>query len=130
MKQYIALFETDERASTVGVVFPDLPGCISVGDDYEDAVRMAHEALALYADGNDHMPKPRTLEQIKTEWEDWAEWEKGYSFTFGYVALLPIKGQAKRVNVMIDETLLSRIDIVTKNRSAFLAEAARKMLEA
>jgi predicted RNase H-like HicB family nuclease len=36
---------------TLGVVFPELPGCISAGDDLDDAVRMAHEALALHLEG-------------------------------------------------------------------------------
>lgn len=37
--------------ATLGVVFPELPGCVSAGDDVDDAVRMAHEALALHLSG-------------------------------------------------------------------------------
>ena len=37
--------------ATLGVVFPELPGCVSAGDDVDDAVRMAHEALALHLTG-------------------------------------------------------------------------------
>jgi Uncharacterized conserved protein len=126
MKHYIALFEENGKGG-YGVVFPDLPGCISVGDNYEDAVQMAHEALSLYADG-EKMPTPRTLEQIKKTWEEWREWEENYSFVVGYVALLPLKGAQKRVNIMIDEKLLAQIDTVSKNRSSFLSDAARRML--
>ena len=134
MKNYIALFETTPDTNSVGVVFPDFPGLISVGDDYDDAVRMAHEALsghisAMKADG-EKIPTPRTLEEIKATWEDWAEWEKEYTFTIGYVTLLPLKSHSKRVNIMIDEALLARIDRVAENRSSFLTEAARRMLEA
>ena len=43
-KEYIALFEYDDEAG-YGVVFPDLPGCFSAGDDYDDAMRNAYEAL-------------------------------------------------------------------------------------
>ena len=68
------------------------------------------------------------LDQIKTSWEDWEEWEGNYDFVVGYVMLLPLKTSAKRVNIMLDETLLAQIDKVTKNRSSFLAEAARRML--
>ncbi|MDL2264662.1 type II toxin-antitoxin system HicB family antitoxin [Synergistaceae bacterium OttesenSCG-928-I11] len=32
----------------IGVVFPDLPGCVSQGDDDEDAMRMAKEALVFH----------------------------------------------------------------------------------
>jgi hypothetical protein len=40
------------------------------GGDYDEAVRNEHEALALYADGNDDMPEPRSLEEImaKSNW--------------------------------------------------------------
>ena len=37
--------------TTLGVVFPELPGCVSAGDDVDDAVRMAHEALGLHLAG-------------------------------------------------------------------------------
>lgn len=37
--------------ATLGVVFPELPGCVSAGEGIEDAVRMAHEALALHLEG-------------------------------------------------------------------------------
>lgn len=128
-KQYIALFECDPEVKGYGVVFPDLPGCVSMGDDYEDAVRMAHEALALYASDGEEMPEPRTFEQIKETWEDWGEWESKYNFTVEHIALLPLAGQKERFNVTLDANLVARIDRVAKNRSAFLAEAARRMLE-
>jgi len=34
-----------------GVVFPDLPGCVSGGDSVEDASEMAAPALALHVEG-------------------------------------------------------------------------------
>jgi len=132
MQKYIALFEEVKGKESYGVVFPDFPGCISAGDTFEEAMQMAHEALAghvnlLKAEGG-KIPAPRTLDQIKNTWEDWKEWEDNYDFVVGYVTLLPLKTSAKRVNIMLDETLLAQIDRVTKNRSSFLAEAARRML--
>lgn len=133
MKNYIALFETVEGKDSFGVVFPDFPGCVSAGDNYADALRMAHEALAGHVSGmkadGDKIPEPRTLEEIKENWVNWKEWENEYNFVVGYVTLLPLKSQAKRINVMLDEILLAQIDKVTGNRSAFLADAARKALE-
>jgi predicted RNase H-like HicB family nuclease len=128
MKSYIALFEYEEGKKGFGVVFPDLPGCISAGDSFEDAFRMAHEALSLYADGEDDLPEPRTLEEIKARWEDWAEWEKNYQFFVGEVALYPLKPQVKKFNISMDERLVNRIDRISKNRSAFIAQAVEKML--
>jgi len=131
MKKYIALFEYDENEG-YGVIFPDLPGLASAGDDYDDAYRMAHEGLAFHlegmeADGYD-IPEPRTLEQIKREWEDWAEWESNYKFLVVPIALLPSSEKSVRVNVMLPEGILQRIDAVSKNRSAFLANAAARLL--
>lgn len=132
MKNYIALFEKVPGKDGYGVVFPDFPGCISAGDDYEDAVQMAHEALAGHVEcmrrDGDQVPSPRTLEEIKATWKDWAEWEQDYDFVISYIKLLPSKGTMKRVNVMLDERLLSQIDAVSKNRSSFLADAARRLL--
>jgi predicted RNase H-like HicB family nuclease len=129
IQEYIALFEYEDGEGGYGVVFPDLPGCFSAGDDYDDAVRMAHEALALYAEGNDTMPEPRTLEEIKAGWEDWAAWEKNYKFLVGKVALYPIKAEAKRFNISMPADLVARIDRVASNRSAFIVAAAQRYLE-
>jgi len=72
MKGYIALVHKDEGTS-YGVSFPDVPGCISAGDTFEEAVANAAEALAghfalLRADG-DPIPAPRSFEDLKRERE-------------------------------------------------------------
>jgi len=127
MKSYIALFEMNDGC--VGVVFPDLPGLISAGDNFQDAQRNAYEALALYADNEKKLPKPRNLEQIKREWPDWKDWEKNYNFIVGLIDLLPIKQKSKRVNITLSTDLLARIDSVTDNRSGFIDSALRTMLK-
>lgn len=132
MSKYIALFESVGKNGGYSVVFPDFPGLVSAGDDYDDAVRMAHEALSLHTSAmlydNEELPEPRTLEEIKATWEDWKEWEDNYNFIVGYVSLIPSKGVLRRVNVTLSEELLQRIDDVAKNRSAFLEDAARSFL--
>ena len=42
MKKYIALFEMNNDG--VGVVFPDIPGLFSAGDNFQTAQKNAHEA--------------------------------------------------------------------------------------
>ena len=58
---YFAIFEPAGNGS-FGVYFPDLPGCTSMGDDFEDACRMAEEALGLHLWGlekdGDAVPVP------------------------------------------------------------------------
>ena len=70
MAGYIALVHKDEGTS-YGVSFPDVPGCISAGGTFEEAVANASEALAghfaaMRADG-DPIPAPRTFEQLRRE---------------------------------------------------------------
>jgi len=131
MERYIALFEYDENDG-YGVVFPDLPGLATAGDDYDDAYRMAHEGLTFHLEGLREegypVPEPRTLERIKGEWEDWAEWEKNYKFLVVPIAVLPAVEKSVRVNVMLPEGTLRLIDAVSKNRSAFLTSAAERLL--
>lgn len=67
---YIALVHKD-RDTSYGVSFPDLPGCISAGDTFADALGNASEALAghlavMEADG-DPIPEARTLEDLKKD---------------------------------------------------------------
>jgi len=125
MKTYIALFEYEAGQTGYSVIFPDLPGLISAGDDYEETVQMAHEGLAshikILEEENERIPEARTLEQIQNTWEDWKEWEKNYKFLVVPITLLPITTKLKRINISINEGLLSKIDMVAKNRSEFIS---------
>jgi len=127
-KRYIALITVD--GPTFGVVFPDFPGCISAGKDYEDAVRMAHEALSGHIecmkDAKMGIPEPSSLEQIKYNWPDWSEWRTS-DYTTALIALIP-GHETKKYTISMDASLMARIDAVTKNRSAFLARAAEEFL--
>lgn len=71
MARYVAIIEDAGPDHAVGVWFPDLPGCISGGDDIDEALENAPEALALYAqdliaDGR-QLPPPRTLDELKAD---------------------------------------------------------------
>jgi predicted RNase H-like HicB family nuclease len=47
MTAYVALIHKDPD-SDYGVSFPDLPGCVSAGSTLDEAIALAHEALALH----------------------------------------------------------------------------------
>jgi predicted RNase H-like HicB family nuclease len=71
MAHYIAIIEDAGPDHAVGVWFPDLPGCVSSGDDIDEALHNAPEALELYAqdlsgDGR-QLPRPRTLTELKAD---------------------------------------------------------------
>jgi predicted RNase H-like HicB family nuclease len=70
MAGYIALVHKDDGTS-YGISFPDVPGCISAGDTFEQAVGNAAEALAghfaaMKADG-EAIPLPRSFEQLRRD---------------------------------------------------------------
>ena len=125
MIQYIALIEQADDG--FGVVFPDLPGITSAGETFSDAIRNAHEILAHFSSVSE-LPKPRTLEQVKENWEDWDTWEHECSFVISLISLLPIASKNKRINIIINERLLARVDAVANNRSEFISNALEATL--
>jgi predicted RNase H-like HicB family nuclease len=129
MTHYIALVHKENRKN-YGVVFPDFPGCVAVGGSVEEALREAAEALAFHVEGMQQdglsLPKPRSVEILRATKLDWIDWQDAIVAT---VPLLGAPGRTQRVQITIDERLLARIDAVTKNRSAFLADAARRELD-
>ncbi len=73
MPHYVAIVEDAGPETAVGVWFPDLPGCFSAGDDLDEALRNAPEAIALYAQSLAKeglaLPSPRTLTELKRDAE-------------------------------------------------------------
>jgi len=69
MPHYVAIIEDAGPDEAVSLWFPDLPGCISGGDDVDEALESAREAITFYAqelteDGRE-LPPPRTLDELK-----------------------------------------------------------------
>jgi predicted RNase H-like HicB family nuclease len=71
MAHYVAIIEDAGSDHAVGVWFPDLLGCTSAGDNIDEALRNAPEALELYAESFEAdgkpMPRPRTLTELKSD---------------------------------------------------------------
>ncbi len=69
MPHYVAIVEEDGRDKAVGIWFPDLPGCFSAGDDLDEALRSAPEAISLYAESlaeeGRALPPPRLLTDLR-----------------------------------------------------------------
>ncbi len=132
LKRYIAFIQMEKESpdDVLGVVFPDFPGCITVGDDYDEAFRMAHEALAVHIESmkenNEPVPEPRSLEQIQANWSEFKNWQK-IKYVVAYIDLLPGSCQ-KQYSITMDTSLMAQIDAKVKNRSKFFADAARYYL--
>ncbi|MBV9785144.1 MAG: type II toxin-antitoxin system HicB family antitoxin [Acidisphaera sp.] len=124
MTAYIALLRK-EPASDFGVDFPDFPGCVTAGKTLDEARRMAAEALALHVGGmvedGEPIPPASSLDTVMADREN----RDAVAFL---VELATHPAKAVRINVMLPEDLVEAIDRTTRNRSRFLAEAARAKL--
>ena len=73
MAHYVAIVEDAGPDKAVGIWFPDLPGCFSAGDDIDEALRNAEEALALYAEARAKeghlLPAPRTVSALRNDFK-------------------------------------------------------------
>ena len=120
--RYAAIIERGQDG--YGVFFPDLAGCTSGGDDLEQAISHAGEALALHVAGmvedGETLPVPTPFEQLEIDPQ----------VDTRAIALIEARQSSRkvRINVMMDAKLLEEIDKVAFNRSLFLNNAAREAL--
>jgi predicted RNase H-like HicB family nuclease len=128
MRQYIALIHKDE-GSDYGVSFPDLPGCVTVGVDLDEARAMAEEALALHLEGlaedGEAVPEPSLLEEVMRDSEN----RSGVAIL---VAAPQKAAKSVRVNVTLPEDVLAELDSYAEShgltRSGFLLQAAQSAM--
>jgi predicted RNase H-like HicB family nuclease len=72
MPLYIALIHKGAD-SCYGVSFPDIPGLITAGDTFEEAMEEAEEALTFAAedwtneDGSSGLKPPRAIDQLRED---------------------------------------------------------------
>ena len=131
--RYVAFIHRDEAG--FGVSFPDFPGCVSIGETVDDAVRHGSEALAFHVEGlsedGEAVPSPSSIDAIKAD-PELADWRREADLVL--IPLLLDRGSSRRVNISLDRGLLDAIDDEARQRrmtrSAFLATAARREIDA
>jgi len=129
MRQYIGVIHKDPK-SDFGVSFPDFPGVVTAGTSLDDARAMAEEALTFHIEGlmadGELIPEPSTLEAIMAD----ASNRKGVAILVG---VRTEAAKTVRVNVTLPSDVLEQIDRYASDhgmtRSAFLAKAAKKIIE-
>ncbi|MGL5043630.1 MAG: type II toxin-antitoxin system HicB family antitoxin [Plesiomonas sp.] len=116
--------------ASLGVRVPDLEGCFSAGDDFEDALKSAKEAIELHIEGmiEEGMPVPKA--------SDISRWVKddeyaGVVWAVVDVDVNALMGKSEKINVTLPSRLIQRIDGFVaahgeeyKSRSEFLAQLA------
>ncbi len=120
MSNYIGFIHKDGK-SDYGVSFSDFPGCVTAGKTLDEAQQMASEALEMHIEGmredGEKIPVPSALDDVLK-----SPLAKGHKAVIAVSVMVARKKE--RVNVMLDEDLLRRIDAVSGNRSEFLGRAA------
>ncbi|HEX2431051.1 MAG TPA: type II toxin-antitoxin system HicB family antitoxin [Aestuariivirgaceae bacterium] len=128
---YWAVLEKGEDGG-FGVFFPDLDGCITLGETAAEAADNAREALSLHLEtmeeAGQELPTPRDLQELK------AEVERNRALNIeAYLLVWADTHAGERVNVYLPRALLERVDRFVSaagmNRSSFFGLAARRMLE-
>lgn len=136
MAHYFAVF-VPERGGGWSVLFPDLPGCVTQGEDLGEAIENAVDALAGHVavarDFGDPIPEPSTLEEIRANKAWCAEHRVAWgSSVAAPIAVRPPVGKPERVTISLDSNVLRAIDgyAAKRNltRSAALSAGAELLL--
>ncbi len=132
---YPARVYRSDKTGEFSLMFPDLDGCISAGDDLTACLINGAQALAghiaLMSEDADDIPSPsdllaRVAEQPRLDADD----QIGLVGVFPITVTLP--GKSIRLSISMEEELVKQIDVVAgpMKRSQFLASAAWEKLAA
>lgn len=126
-RHYIGIVHNDGPNTAWGITFPDLPGCISAADSFEDLPAQAQEAVALWIetaqDNKTIIPNPSNIETIRCH--------PDAKDAISYLPIpAPTADRCIRLNITMAETLVRQIDaqVGARARSGFISRAARQML--
>jgi len=107
---YPVAVEAGDAKHAFGVVVPDLPGCFSAGDTFEEALVNAREAVELHVeallDAGEQVPAPSPVDKLLADPD-----LKGFVWAFIDVPAEALDNAVERVNVTIPRRVL-RVPII------------------
>ncbi|MBK1686214.1 type II toxin-antitoxin system HicB family antitoxin [Rubrivivax gelatinosus] len=124
--QYPVVLHTDDGVR-YGVTVPDLPGCFSAGDTFDEALESVREAIDLHLEGLAEDGKDLPVAAPV------ASHLGNGDYAGGVWAVVDIDtsrfdGRAEKINITVPRRILQRIDTFAKangkTRSGFLVDAA------
>lgn len=128
--KYYAVFTKTNDA--VEVDFPDLKGCATFGDDFEEAVEMAIDALSAWLANAEEqfIVAPSTYESLKKKY---AKANQTIFPIIGDKSLIESYQPKKRINVVIPADTLSQLDELRakrgeRDRSKFISGIVNEYL--
>ena len=132
--RYPIAIEKGSEQTAFGVVVPDLPGCYSAGDSFDEALGNAKEAIEMHLEALAEaglLPPPAS--SIDRHLDD-PEFN-GWVWALTEIDIEPFMGKSAKVNVTLPNLLTRKIDEVVSNsdryksRSHFLQVAATREFE-
>ena len=121
---YVAVIDKDP-GSAYGVQFPEVPGCYSAADSFDDIVPNAIEALSLFFEDGEPAP-PRGIEAVREE-------VAGSIAEGAVLMMIPYVRDRKRVvrvNLSLEKGFVDTLDEAARmrgmTRSAFVRKAATR----
>jgi predicted RNase H-like HicB family nuclease len=126
MMRYPVVIHKDVE-SAYGVTVPDLPGCFSAGDTFDEALEQAKEAILCHVEGllddGIAVPSPQTVDVH----------QRKRLYTGGVWAVVEVDPSAldttiERVNITLPRRVLTKLDAAAKQvgetRSGMIARLA------
>ena len=121
---YVAVIDKD-AGSAYGVRFPDVPGCFSAADTFDEIVPNAIEALSLFFEDREIIPA-RSIEAVRAE----VAKDLASGAVLMMIPHIADRRRVVRVNLSLDKGLLDTMDEAARargmTRSAFVAKAATR----
>lgn len=126
---YPVAIEKGSDETAFGVIFPDIPGCFSAGDTYQEALNNAREALEFHLEG---LAEDGELPPVAGTVDDYLSSPEydGFLWAMVDIDVDPYMGGSIKKNVTLPKLLLAQIDGTVKanaeykDRSHFLQIAA------
>ncbi|GGW31080.1 type II toxin-antitoxin system HicB family antitoxin [Vreelandella hamiltonii] len=127
--QYQTRLEKCFEGHAYGIIVPDLPGCHSAGDTFEEALANAKEAidgwLEVAVEYGDPLPEATSIEHHMDN-PDFTGW----IWAVVDIDVTPYLGKSHKINVTLPDLLVKQIDDFVarhpgdKTRSGFLSRVA------
>jgi predicted RNase H-like HicB family nuclease len=132
MTSYLAVI--DGELGAYGAWFPDLPGCVAMGETSDSLIRNAADALRDWAEvvveRGGRIPEPSALEALRSKPEVAEALAEGGLLRS--VPLVRTSGKPRKANLSLDSGVLEAIDAEAARRgltrSAFVEFLARHAL--
>ena len=130
---YAVAVEKGSDTTVYGVIVPDIKGCFSAGDTFEEALINVKEAIAghleILAEDGEDIPLASEISAFLNN-SDY----QGFIWAVVDIDVSRYLGKAEKVNVTLPSRLIRLIDdqvakdSTYKSRSAFLAAGAERLL--